>query len=365
MQDSPRLIIVNSEQFGHHTDTYYYCRYLNAEFDIDYICWDHGLPKLAAIGVNVIYVSRQGGLSRAWRFAKAVRDRVERTDSDTPQVIFVNYMKIMATCLRLRHWDRCMVLDVRTGAIDSNPVLRTLKNILLRVECMLYRNVSIVSGGLASRLRLQRRAFVLPLGADELCKGDRRFESLNLLYVGTLHNRNIQAAVSGFARFSAASGHVGTFTIIGGGTNDEESDLKRLIEELGLQDSVSVLGPIPHNQLAGYFAQHTVGLSFIPMTAYYDVQPPTKTFEYLLSGMPVLATATRENKRVISERNGVIVEDNAQAVCDGLLEIDHRLVSYDSREIKDTAKEYRWPVIISDLKHYIRRVARAGELSKR
>lgn len=41
------------------------------------------------------------------------------------------------------------------------------------------------------------------------------------------------------------------------------------------------------------------------MTEYYDSQPPTKTFEYALSGLYVLATKTRENEKVITNDNGV------------------------------------------------------------
>ncbi len=59
IQKMKKLIIISQEQFGYHIDTYYYCKYLRDEFDIDYICWDQGLPKMDMTRVRVYYVSRE------------------------------------------------------------------------------------------------------------------------------------------------------------------------------------------------------------------------------------------------------------------------------------------------------------------
>lgn len=44
---------------------------------------------------------------------------------------------------------------------------------------------------------------------------------------------------------------------------------------------------------------------YVPITDYYEYQPPTKTFEYVLSGLLCLATATSSNKEVITEEKVV------------------------------------------------------------
>jgi nucleoside-diphosphate-sugar epimerase len=70
-----------------------------------------------------------------------------------------------------------------------------------------------------------------------------------------------------------------------------------------------------------YFDIHNIGVSYIPMLKCFDNQPPTKTFEYLLSGMPVIATATNANKDIINDVNGVLINDNSEEVYNGLTAI--------------------------------------------
>ena len=54
-----KLIIIAQEQFGYHIDTYYYCKYLKNDFNLVYICWDHGFQKIKLDGVCVEYINRQ------------------------------------------------------------------------------------------------------------------------------------------------------------------------------------------------------------------------------------------------------------------------------------------------------------------
>jgi len=357
MSIAPNLVIISSEQFGHHIDTYYYCRYLQPEFSVTYICWDHGLPRLALDNVNIVYVSRDGGLARIGRFVRVVDQIAAGLDSKSPAVFFINYMKGMSSLIRLRHWRQKFVLDIRTGDVSPNQWIRLVKNTLLKVEYSLFNNVSVISESLAARLGLSDRAYILPLGADEIAPGNRSFDVLRVLYVGTLYNRNLATAVKGFASFLKHSGVGGLLTIVGGSPGSEKSELNALIRDLHLVGRVTVVGAVPHDQLAPYFAQHNIGLSYIPITPYYDVQPPTKTFEYLMSGMAVLGTATLENKKVISAENGVISDDTADGVCAGLQALASDLGRFSSDEIRNSVGQHRWPIIIENLRHHLIEIA--------
>ena len=77
-------------------------------------------------------------------------------------------------------------------------------------------------------------------------------------------------------------------------------------------------GHLKHDDLLPFWKRYNVGVSFVPVNEIYAVQPPTKTFEYLLAGMPVIATGTSENRRVVSEKNGLIVKDTAETLFQGL-----------------------------------------------
>src|SRR5690606_31743303 len=108
------------------------------------------------------------------------------------------------------------------------------------------------------------------------------------------------------------------FDVVGFGYNDEEDNLKRLVVELGLQDVVNFHGRMSHTDAQVFFDRSNIGISYVPLTSYYDHQPPTKTYEYILSGMPVVATETSENVKLINSVNGVLCKDTPDSFADGL-----------------------------------------------
>jgi glycosyltransferase involved in cell wall biosynthesis len=145
-----------------------------------------------------------------------------------------------------------------------------------------------------------------------------------------------------------------SYTIICAGPNNEEQALKDLVSHYGLTDIVSITGMIPHTQLKPYFDVANVGVSYVPLTDYYDFQPVTKTFEYLLSGMPVIATSTSENRKVIEPENGVLVGGTAEEFYFGLKTISENRASINSEKIRTSSMDYSWEKIVQDnLKVYL------------
>lgn len=351
----PNLVCINSEQFGYHTDTYYYCKYLKDKYEISYICWDHGLKKITMPGVHVEYVDRTGGIARVVRLVKCILNSISSRNT----IIFIKYFKMVSTLVHLLQPCNPIVLDIRTGSIEPNPGRRFVEDLFLKVESSLFKNITVISESLARKLGLEKKASILPLGADIISSTNKKFDHLSLLYVGTLYNRKIENAIIGFAEFHKK--YKGDcplkFTIIGAGVRDEIANLKAIAIQHGINDLVHILGRVPHDQLEVYFDTHNIGVSYIPITSYYDVQPATKTFEYLLSGMPVLATATSENRLVINPSNGVLVADTSDAYCHGLIDISNRLKLYDSAQIRRESDRYSWKIIVDNLVEYLHKVS--------
>lgn len=105
-------------------------------------------------------------------------------------------------------------------------------------------------------------------------------------------------------------------------------------------------GRVGNTLLKPYFENANIGVSYVPITSYYNVQPPTKTFEYALSGLFTIATATDENKKVVSPTNGILIEDNAQAFCNALEWLDENRSNLREIEIRQSLVEYRWDLLI-------------------
>lgn len=350
------IIIINQAQFGYNNATYYYCKYLNDAFAIVYICWDYGRPKIEMDGVRVIYVSRKGNMAvRTLRFLHTALGQT----NDNQAIVFIKYFKGVSLALWLLRPRQRFVLDIRTGAVHKSPMVRRFHDARLKFETRFFRHVTVISQSLAEKLGLGRKAHILPLGADVISPSNKTFDSLHLLYVGTLFNRNMDVTIHGFKLFyDAFKDQVPvSYTIIGDGWNNQAQDLRELVSQYGLSDVVNVTGRIPHTELEPYFDACNIGVSYVPLTDYYDCQPVTKTFEYLLSGMPVLATDTSENRLVIQPENGVLVEDTAEDFYVGLKAVLEKRHLFDSAQIRREAMRYTWEDIVQkNLRPHIRKI---------
>lgn len=343
MNNGPGLLIINPKQFGYHLDTYCYCRWAQRNFRITYHGFDVGQPKLDPNGVEVHYVPWRGNL--VTRYLRFLRSCWAECGGDY-EVIFVKYF---AGCslLRLRYCCRRFVLDIRTGSIARNPLRRWWQDVLLRLESLWFRHVTVISASLARKLGLAG-AHLLPLGADPVETSPKDFSALRLLYVGTFSGRRIEDTLRAFHAFYGQAGHAVevTYDIIGDGPNGERDRLRAWVKDHGLEDMVSLPGFVPHGELARYYGKCNVGVSYVPINRVYDCQPPTKTFEYLLAGLPVIATNTSENAAVITEHNGLLIEDTPEAFCAALKKLMDNRGSYSSERIRIAALRYSWETIV-------------------
>ena len=82
-----------------------------------------------------------------------------------------------------------------------------------------------------------------------------------------------------------------------------------------------------------------MGIAYLPNTPYYSNVICTKVSEYLLSGIPTIAVATNENKKIVNDQNGVLIEDNKHSFAQGLHLVAQRFSSYSSEEIIKTVEK--------------------------
>jgi glycosyltransferase involved in cell wall biosynthesis len=77
------------------------------------------------------------------------------------------------------------------------------------------------------------------------------------------------------------------------GRNLMDSDLKALIAKEGVADRVKILPPVPYDELLEWTASADIGLILFERSHSLNVQMclPNKLFEYLMAGLPVLASS--------------------------------------------------------------------------
>ena len=173
------------------------------------------------------------------------------------------------------------------------------------------------------------------------------FNQIKLLYVGTLYNRNIIETVKGINLFVKKYPDVPiTYDIIGSGFENEIEELNDYIKNNNLSTICRAHGRIPYTELKPFFDKCNIGVSYIPITDYYQYQPPTKTYEYALSGMAVIATKTISNESVVNEKNGILINDNPEAFMSALEKLLIKKREFNSRVIIESVEDYRWEKIV-------------------
>lgn len=336
-----KLLIVTKSQFGYHIDPYKYAYYLKDDYEITHICWEFELPKVHVEGIRVKYITREG--NKIERYTRFIREINQEIKSQPFDIIFMVFFP-GATLLKILNPNRVFNIDIRTAADTKNKMINLLRDTLLKWECKQFHHLSILSHGLAKKLGFEKYHY-LPLGGEQFSSNDKNFKEARFLYVGTLENRNLITLVKGFHRFlqiQAPDGPSASLTIIGDGPGNELEEIRNYIRENQIENHIITTGYVQNDSLYGYFEHANIGVSFVPMTPYYDHQPPTKTYEYLLSGLPVLATATTENSKIINDTCGVLIRDNEEAVVAGLLEIVKRLKDFDSATIRNLYSDSAW-----------------------
>jgi len=336
---------MSREQFGYLTDYYYYCKFLRDKFDITYIGFKANRPEIRLDGVRLKYVPWKGCLVS--RFIRLIVGFV-REGRKNYDLLFLMYFPGCSLFRLLTAGTRC-ILDIRTGSVAKSKIKRKADDLFMKFETYFFRHITVISQGLSDKLRLpKRKMHILPLGAEPIDTSPKKFDELHLLYVGTLDSRRIEDTIHGFEMFyKEFSNKIRTsYTIVGDGHNDELQMLRKLVWEKGLVDVVRLPGFIHRGRLRQYFERCDVGISYVPINDIYDCQPPTKTFEYMFAGMPVIATATSENKRVINRTNGILIRDNPESFYEALKELYSRREEFYSEKIKHSYLNYSWERIV-------------------
>jgi glycosyltransferase involved in cell wall biosynthesis len=353
-----RLLLINMAQFSYHTDSYYLCKELKNEFAITYLGRDEKLPKVVEKDVKVIYVLRQK--NKLLRFLRLIKESVHFANSGNYDLVIIVYFRL---CSLIKIFSRLpsIILDIRTGHIAQNRFIVFLNNKLILYESNFFKNVTIISEGLRKLLNIPpKKTYILPVGAAKISTENRKeYKEIKALYVGTLFSRNIHETIDGFTKFyQEYKDKLNiSYDIVGFGSNEEENIIKDRIHEYSMEGVINFHGRVQYNKLKHHFNNCNLGIAYIPIKKHFENQPATKIFEYLLSGIPVIATKTKENTIVINDQNGVLIEDNAESFYSGLVEIYKCKNKYDSELIRLSSEKYSWDAIYNEsFRKYLRNI---------
>lgn len=350
----PTLLYIDTNQFGYHKGSYKMCQNLYMDFNITFICFDNGYQKIEETDIKVIYVPWNSSYFK--NGVRFMRCCINHYKTNKTEYLFAVYFPLVSL-LKIILGHKNMILDFRTGSVNGSKVKRIITNSLMRLESLFFKRITIISESLALKLKLRmEKVYILPLGADILSTKNKTFDNLRLFYIGTLDGRNIHETVYGLKLFLESKNTPElsvSYDIFGIGNTEFMGKLHKAIQTTRLENQVVFHGRKSHDEINHYFDNCNVGVSYIPMTEYYDCQPPTKTFEYINAGMACIATDTQENKKLITPTNGILCQDNPESFCRALTDYSTDLKKWDSNSIRNTLSHYNWTNISKNLKNYI------------
>jgi glycosyltransferase involved in cell wall biosynthesis len=336
------ILIITHNQFGYQTDYYKFSHYLGSEYNVTYLCFDFGYEKIQNNQLTVEYIKKyKSRLLSLINLQYHIYKHLKKEYS----LIFIKYLPFIFWITFFN--KKKIVLDIRTGPVNRNNTLRFTLTSLLKFEALFFKNITVISESLLKYLGIKAsKCHVLPLGADIIFTEPKDYSSFKLLYVGTFNSRNLSLTLKGLKQFLDISNFKDIhYYVIGKGNKAEEELLFNMTKTLGLNEYVTFLGYKPHDELRSYFETCNIGISFIPITKYYNIQPPTKTFEYIAAGLYVIATSTYENCRIINDSNGILINDTVEGFSSALTQL---LLSkeIDQKMIQSSIKEYTWDKIV-------------------
>ena len=342
-----KLLLIHKTQFGYHNNAYKHCQYLKDEYDITFVCFDWGKKRVSLEGVKVLYVpllgKHQGLLFSCWRKVSFMLYSFFLLLFVNPSVTIVYYFNGVVWFKRLFPKKR-MILDVRTLSVTDDPAYNAKEDNILYKTALRYDFVTFISEGIRNKIGFPKeKSAILPLGADIISDEPKSFSTLRLLYVGTLTRRKLDLTLQGVRLFVLKYPDIEiSYNIVGDGNRSSDLEsLKTLSTRLNLKNIVTFHGRIPNTKLAPFFDKCNIGVGFVPKTDYFEYQPVTKVFEYAMSGLYSIATSTYENKRIITNKNGILIEDTVESFANGLEYIHlnrNKIESYDILSMSTNGK---------------------------
>jgi len=172
-------------------------------------------------------------------------------------------------------------------------------------------------------------------------------EPINLIYVGSVQKdrgRDVMLEAMALANSLARIAHL---TIVGA-SDEQLKYCQNYVKELGIENSVTLHGRVPGHLIPDYLGRADAGLCLWEDLPWYRFNPPTKLFEYLVAGLPVLASNIRTHTEYVQNGfNGLIFEYGSVGLANAITQLHQsrdQLLSMSCRACESSAA-YHWKTI--------------------
>ncbi|MGN4931238.1 glycosyltransferase family 4 protein [Bacillus cereus group sp. MYBK14-1] len=362
-----KILLVPKSQYGYNTDYLKMVDYLaDQNIEIDIYCFDNGNAKVKIPNnVNLEYVSRsKNKFINYVKYNLGIIKYIMKNRKEYNWIIIsgtIEYCGLIPMLMKKITPGTKWIMDIRTCAVFASEKKRRFYDNAMKWSTRFFDHVTVISNLLAKKLQIPKYT-LLPLGANrivdisqkELNKGEIRF-----LYVGTFENRNFENVIKAYDIFCkrVGKGIKTQFDIVGFAyTEKYQQKVIRAIDDAENKDKIQYHGRKSHDEIRDLFRQATVGFSYVPITDYYDVQPPTKTYEYIINGIVCIGTNTKANAEIINSTNGILINDDINSIVNGMERVLEGISKYNVLKLAATVEYYEWEKIESRFYRFLKEI---------
>ncbi len=141
---------------------------------------------------------------------------------------------------------------------------------------------------------------------------------IRLVYVGSVQEDRGRDVMLEAIAIANKQSKIAYLTIVGASEAQYQYCHTALIK-LGITDSVTIHGRVAGHMIPNFMQQADAGICLWQDLAWYRFNPPTKLFEYLVAGLPVLASNIRTHTQYVQDGfNGIIFNYDSKSLAQAI-----------------------------------------------
>jgi glycosyltransferase involved in cell wall biosynthesis len=183
---------------------------------------------------------------------------------------------------------------------------------------------------------------------------------LELIYVGTVSKARGRDVMLEALKCANRNGTIARLTMVGASA-DEVDYCCGYARDLGIADAVRIHGRVDGAAIPAFLKTADVGLCLWEDQPWWRFNPPTKLFEYLAAGLPVLASDICTHTQYVSDwHNGLIFKYDSQSLARAIRKLWHRRTELLGLKwhARESGKQYLWDKLEPVFLQAVREIAR-------